>query len=273
MIVCYHKDTPRFRSNVLFPVHVGRAGASESLKKLLRDMPGDDEGDNISAKNGSFCELTALYWAWKNPTPLNGADYVGLCHYRRLLGLSSKSGRKAHFWAKMEATLRRGFNLKPKKALLSSRTTREIDDAIREACAQYDVVLPGPLAGDVISVYHYYALWFIESDLQETLSVVGEKYPAMRGAFETVLRSDRAYYCNVLLMRSELWNEYAQWLFDVLFEVERRIGKALPEREPYQRRVYGFLSERLLNVWLAYKKEISSKLRVGELPCYFFEGL
>lgn len=39
----------------------------------------DNAGDNISEKNPAYCELTGLYWAWKN---LN-CDYIGLVHYRR----------------------------------------------------------------------------------------------------------------------------------------------------------------------------------------------
>lgn len=75
ILVCYHKDFPVYRDPAYTPIQVGR-----SLSAVRLDMIGDDTGDNISAKNASFCELTAMYWAWKN---LKGVDCIGLCHYRR----------------------------------------------------------------------------------------------------------------------------------------------------------------------------------------------
>ena len=62
------------------PVQVGSEGKADLGYQK------DNEGENISEKNPYFCELTGLYWAWKN---LN-ADYVGLVHYRRYFSLNKK---------------------------------------------------------------------------------------------------------------------------------------------------------------------------------------
>ena len=59
--------------SVYMPIHVGREGKADI------GYTGDHTGDNISSKNANYCELTGLYWAWKNLD----ADYIGLVHYRR----------------------------------------------------------------------------------------------------------------------------------------------------------------------------------------------
>jgi len=42
----------------------------------------DDIGDNIADKNDNYCELTGLYWAWKNCQETE-EEITGIVHYRR----------------------------------------------------------------------------------------------------------------------------------------------------------------------------------------------
>ncbi len=56
-------------------IQVGSA-LTDRVMYDIRDSIGDD---NISDKNRQYCELTGIYWAWKN----DSADYVGFSHYRR----------------------------------------------------------------------------------------------------------------------------------------------------------------------------------------------
>lgn len=80
IIVCTHKDDPNIRKDEIYmPLHVGKR-----LSNLELGIKGDDTGDNISAKNKNFCELTGLYWAWKNLD----CEYIGLSHYRRYLDIN-----------------------------------------------------------------------------------------------------------------------------------------------------------------------------------------
>lgn len=54
-----------------------QAGAALTAERICELT--DNIGENISEKNRQFCELTVLYWIWKNATQ----DIVGLEHYRR----------------------------------------------------------------------------------------------------------------------------------------------------------------------------------------------
>ncbi len=56
-----------------------QVGAGLTDKRLSGAAVTDCTGDNISEKNRQFCELTGLYWIWKNAPE----DIVGLVHYRR----------------------------------------------------------------------------------------------------------------------------------------------------------------------------------------------
>ena len=82
ILVCCHKKGDFPSDNIYIPIHCGKAISNVEL-----NIQEDNRGDNISSKNPNYCELTALYWAWKN---LKNVNYIGLVHYRRFFDFSSR---------------------------------------------------------------------------------------------------------------------------------------------------------------------------------------
>lgn len=179
----------------------------------------DNVGNNISEKNDSFCELTALYWMWKNST----SRIVGLEHYRRQF-------------------------IKDNRLL----NKEEVTDIL----SAYDVILPQRINLSS-SIYHAFVKDNKEDDLIVVRRIIEKKYPDYIEAFDNLRNTNRLYVCNMFIAKREIVDDYCKWLFDILFEAEKFID--LSDRTSYQKRLYGFLSERLLNVYMWKNKKIKIK--------------
>ena len=93
ILISYHKPYSLLKNKIFLPVHVGRDVAMEKSKDgkialkdynwLIKNLIGDNTGENISYKNREWCELTAIYWAWKNYDKIGNPSYIGFMHYRR----------------------------------------------------------------------------------------------------------------------------------------------------------------------------------------------
>jgi hypothetical protein len=217
------------------PLHVGR-----NLTKEDFAIEGDNTGDNISDLNYHFCELTALYWIWKNRT--KNIRTIGLVHYRR------------HFKAISKA-------IKIKDQSIASST--DLEGLMRN----YEIILPEPRNYWIETIEEHYANAHYSSDLFIVKDVLLKKYPQYEKAFNQVVKSRKLSLYNMFLMKKEHFDAYCSWLFDILFEVERII----PYRTygPYQGRVFGFLGERLLNVWVNHN---FPPQKVKYLPVTNLEG-
>jgi hypothetical protein len=180
----------------------------------------DDFGKSISYKNSSFCELTAIYWVWKNFN--SKYKNICFCHYRR-------------YFSKV------GF-LKTSRFFLDSK---DLDIILND----YDVILPRPKKINC-TVYENY---FEEGqgkkkDIDLTLKIISDFYPSYLDAFKSVLNQTSLSYYNMFAMKKEDFNNYCSWLFSILFKIEKEID--ITSYSVSQARVFGYLGEILLNVWI-----------------------
>jgi hypothetical protein len=178
--------------------------------------PGDDSGDNISSLNTSYCELTGIYWIWKNSTiPSDGI--TGVCHYRRYL--LDDNGR---LW-----------NASALSADLKSHdiiTTRQVvlDCSYRTGFGGRHNVADLDAAGEAL----------------RTL------YPDHYADYDRLVNGNRTYFGNMMICRRHVFDSYCSWLFPILKETGRHVD--ISGYDGYARRLYGFLSEFLLFVWVEH---------------------
>lgn len=231
ILVVSHKAYPIPDDPLYQPIQVGAAGKAAISPSWLRD----DEGDNISDRNRTFCELTGLYWAWKHIDD----DFYGLCHYRRYFA--------GHLLFKEK-----------NKNILSA-------DEAQRMLGQADIILPRKRHYFIETRESQYAHAHHVEDLHVTEAVIRESCSEYLPAWHKMLNSRSGHICNMFIMPKELFMEYCGWLFDVLFRVEERLD--ISGYSDYDSRVFGFIAERLLDVWVETKR-----LRFAEVPMAVIEN-
>lgn len=242
IVIAAHKPYVMPQDEIYLPVQVGSEG-----KKSI-GFQRDNEGDNISEKNPSFCELTGLYWAWKNLI----CDYLGLAHYRRHFTMSSK----------------RILN-KEKTAEKKIKSVLHTEEAER-LVSEYPIILPRKRKYYIETLYSHYAHSHYAVHLDVTREIIKERHPEYLAAFDAVMKQRSGYMFNMYIMRKELSDQYCEWLFDILFELEKRMDGS--ELSAFQGRFYGRVSEIIFNVWLKYQIE-NNNYPVKEIGCVHMEPI
>ena len=216
VIVATHKKYDMPNDKLYLPVHVGAEGKEEIGYEK------DNKGENISLKNPNFCELTGLYWAWKN---LN-AKYIGLSHYRR------------HFSSK---------KINKKDLINSVLTLKEADELLSKT----DIIVPKLRKYYIENLYSHYDHTMYIEPLDITGNIIEEKYPEYKLEFDKLKKRTSAHMFNMMIMKKDKLDEYCTWLFDILFELEKRVDNS--KYDSFHARFYGRVSELLLDVWLNTK--------------------
>ncbi len=233
ILVAAHKSYWMPAEDVYMPIHVGAEG-----KKSIGFI-GDNTGNHISHKNPNYCELTGLYWFWKNEK----ADYVGLCHYRRYFS-------KGNY----------GSSLEEKQASILTKNDYE---ALLE---EYDCIVPKKRNYYIETVQSQYEHAHQAKDLVALKDILQEFYPEYIESFNVLMKGKKLHLLNMFVMNWTMFNSYCIFLFDVLEKLENKID--ITGYSVQEARVYGFLAERLFNVWL-----LTNQVNCVEVPVVFLEKI
>ncbi|HEC1753592.1 TPA: HAD-IA family hydrolase [Campylobacter lari] len=260
ILVGYHKPATLIKNEIFTPIHLGRDLATQASKDgemsqedfdwMCENMIGDNTGENISSMNRYLNELTGLYWAWKNYDKLGNPDYIGYSHYRRhfifkqntkLPGIDGLEKYFYHFDNVSEAyldiidlkhieDLKNQDIIAPEPYLLENNElkTMTIENDFCKYCENVDI------------------LYFLEDLFQKN-----PKYHEYKNISELFYTNNFYYFCNMFIMKKEIFFKYCSFLFEVIFILLEKFGKRLKETsDPVQKRTLAFVAEHITTFFI-----------------------
>lgn len=208
ILVATHKAFQMPKDDMYLPLHVGKEGKTDL------GFIGDNTGDNISAKNNSWSELTGLYWGWKNLD----CDYLGLVQYRR------------------------HFMFKKKKGIFESILS---EDEVTQLLDKADIILPQKRNYRIMTLEeHFNGYDFsIVSDLDNLRRIIHSISPEYDKAVDIVMSRKSGHMCNMFIMKKNLLDDFCEWEFSILNALEKIIGDD-------RKRIIGYIAEHMLDIWI-----------------------
>jgi hypothetical protein len=254
----YHPFSPLKTSKIYVPVWAGKNG-----RKTKNGFIGDDSGEHISNKNKYYSELSGIYWVWKNTS----VNIVGTCHYRRyftqkkepfLHQIKRVLYYPAGLWKKRVGLIYTGNINYWQKFILQ-------ENEINALLNKYDIILP---TRRILrqSIKKHYEKYHNSQDLILLNEILNEFFPEYKSSFQQVINGHRLFANNMFIMKNDKFQQLMEWLFFILFTFEKRSN--LGHYSGYQERIFGFLSERLITLWIVH-----NQLNYKELNLIYFKKL
>ncbi len=241
IVVATHKKYRMPTDQMYLPLQVGAEISKDNNGHSVNlGYTKDNTGENISDLNASFCELTGLFWAWKNLK----ADYIGLVHYRRYFGYKKTKD--------------------PFDGILTYKQ-------LKPYLGDVKVFVPKKRRYYIETLYSHYAHTHYAEQLDKVREIIKEKYPEYLNSYDKVVKQTYGYMFNMMIMKQDFLNKYCSWLFPILFELQDKVpSKNLSD---FQGRFYGRVSEILLNVWLRYQLDnrVIQRNEIKEIPYIYME--
>lgn len=239
IFVCTFDKEIRIKNDMFVPLQVGRAVSPVKL-----DCLGDDTGDNISNKNKYYSEQTGVYWVWKNMKD-DHPDYVGFCHYRKYPYMNTGIHQQEIKCTEDFFNQTGGMNIQK----------------IRELVLDNDVLCINPF-GYRVSLRYMYDIIHIVEDIDILSKTVKDMFPEYNEAFDKTINAAPSflYPYNIYVMKWDDFCKYCEFIFPLFKEMENKID--FSKHNGYQSRVFGYMAERLLNVFIL--KNFKS---ISTVPC------
>lgn len=264
--VACHKPAELPDNPVFVPIHVGAANAKIILPGLQRD----DEGENISAKNPQYCELTGQYWAWKH----SRADYIGLCHYRRYLNFTDKTfnhytpdNRKQVLVPVLNPYTEEKYGLLDQEQI---HKVVEANDGL--VCTAQDLSkVYTPFGPQKTTLKHWLAhdMALINvKDLYSLFEIVERDYPQLYKSMWEYLDTKYFYGFNTFVLRRDLFQEMSAMEFDVLAKLEKQVD--ISHYNQQLSRIYGFMGEILFSSYVYHLQKTRHDVKIKECQMLYF---
>lgn len=267
ILVGYHKPAVLLKDEILTPIHLGRELATQASKDgemlqedfewLCENMIGDNTGENISYLNRYFCELTGIYWAWKNYDKLGNPDYIGFMHYRRHFIFDEKDDAlyykttsctyyQSKFYKKKLFFLLKKYNFLTTNVHINKKTIKEYYQEDGVKCGSHvakDFDILAKIIKKIDKEFYNSFLHFSHSNVHMGIA-------------------------NMFIMNRDMFFTYCKFIFDILFQVHKKL--IYVGRSEEEKRAIGFLSERLTGAFIYSLPE--QDIKIGRMPMLYIES-
>lgn len=246
ILICCHKTCELPKDDIFLPIQVGAAISDVDLGMQRDDMINGLPCDNISAKNKSYCELTAMYWAWKNIKKLYpDLEYIGLNHYRRFFNFN-------HFKSFREDFIKNVSEIKDYK--VNRVKLQSLLNRYRFLISKSHMYK--------FSMFYTYCIFYNSEDYRILKNAIKEVQPDYYSDFIQVMEKGNVYSpFNMFFMSWKDFDAYCTWLFSILTVVEKK--SIFKYYTPQQMRLFGYIAEFLTQVYMRRYRKNTKELIVN----------
>lgn len=266
--IAHHKNGEFYKFSPYLPIQVG------AVQKNDLGIQKDSDGDNISSQNPYCSEMSAVYWLWKNTI----ADYKGLFHYRRFLNLERDSSLKrlpqkgVYYITKFLSMFIRDLNYSYSAFPIRQIQEKEVGHYLERFASFID----SDIAENAVDCY---ALGYIKNSNRKMKSILMESIglwhytralqilkdtcPAFYPYFEKTLYSNKFCSCNIIIAKSDIYDEYCNIMFSFLQKYHEYMNDGLRQNaiNNAMNRDSGYIAELITDAYISMIKEKGLKIK------------